>query len=152
PPAPPKEVVLRAFMHCDGCARKFRRKIRDLDGVEEVTTDFGSGTVVVRGEKLNPGKILETAQNNHNRRVEIISLMPPLPAEQPRPPEIKPEVIRTVFEGDFHCLSCAEECKRKIARLRGIHDAELDSATTQLTVKGVFSPEEVAEYVNRDTG
>jgi len=31
-PAPPPEIVLRVFMHCEGCARKVRRSLKGFPG------------------------------------------------------------------------------------------------------------------------
>ena len=32
PPPPPEEVVLRVFMHCEGCARKVKKILKGFDG------------------------------------------------------------------------------------------------------------------------
>jgi len=32
PPPPPEEVVMRVFMHCEGCARKVKKSLRGFDG------------------------------------------------------------------------------------------------------------------------
>jgi len=32
PPPPPEEVVMRVFMHCEGCARKVKKILRGFDG------------------------------------------------------------------------------------------------------------------------
>lgn len=32
PPPPPQEIVLRVFMHCEGCARKVRRCLKGFEG------------------------------------------------------------------------------------------------------------------------
>lgn len=36
PPPPPPEIVLKVYMHCEGCARKVRRCLKGFDGM-----DFG---------------------------------------------------------------------------------------------------------------
>lgn len=30
---PPEEVVLKVFMHCEGCAKKVRQSLRGLEGI-----------------------------------------------------------------------------------------------------------------------
>ena len=32
PPPPPPEIVLKVFMHCEGCARKVRRSLKGFPG------------------------------------------------------------------------------------------------------------------------
>lgn len=32
PPPPPQEIVLKVFMHCEGCARKVRRCLKGFQG------------------------------------------------------------------------------------------------------------------------
>jgi hypothetical protein len=32
PPPPPEEVVMRVFMHCEGCARKVKKCLKGFDG------------------------------------------------------------------------------------------------------------------------
>lgn len=34
PPPPPPEIVLRVYMHCEGCARKVRRCLKGFDGMD----------------------------------------------------------------------------------------------------------------------
>ena len=41
PPPPPPEIVLKVYMHCEGCARKVRRCLRGFEGkqLEKQSTD-----------------------------------------------------------------------------------------------------------------
>lgn len=32
PPPPPQEIVLRVYMHCEGCAKKVRRCLKGFEG------------------------------------------------------------------------------------------------------------------------
>jgi hypothetical protein len=32
PPPPPEEMVMRVFMHCEGCARKVKKILKGFDG------------------------------------------------------------------------------------------------------------------------
>lgn len=32
PPPPPPEIVLKVYMHCEGCARKVRRCLKGFEG------------------------------------------------------------------------------------------------------------------------
>ena len=33
PPPPPQEIVLKVYMHCEGCARKVRRCLKGFEGM-----------------------------------------------------------------------------------------------------------------------
>lgn len=32
PPPPPQEIILKVYMHCEGCARKVRRCLKGFQG------------------------------------------------------------------------------------------------------------------------
>ncbi|CAH9057474.1 unnamed protein product [Cuscuta epithymum] len=161
-PPPPPEIVLRVFMHCEGCARKVRRCLKDFDGVEDVLTDYKTHKVVVKGEKADPLKVLERVQKKSHRQVELLSPIPkPPPAEEEpkkppeevaKPEEKKPEVIAVVLKAHMHCEACAEAIKRKILRMKGVESVEPDFKSSQVTVNGVFDPESLVDYVVKKTG
>ncbi|XP_011073092.1 heavy metal-associated isoprenylated plant protein 7-like [Sesamum indicum] len=161
PPPPPQEIVLRVFMHCEGCARKVRRCLKGFPGVEDVITDCRASKVVVKGEKADPVKVYERVQRKSHRQVELISPIPkPPPEEKPEEKEeVKPEekkeeppVITVVLGVYMHCEACAQEIKRRIQRMKGVESAEPDLKSSQVNVKGVFEPEKLAEYVYKRTG
>ncbi|CAN1175223.1 Heavy metal-associated isoprenylated plant protein 7 [Linum perenne] len=134
PPPPPQEIVLKVYMHCEGCARKVRRCLKGFDGVEDVITDCKTSKVVVKGEKADPLKVLERIQRKSHRQVELISPIPKPPSdddkkaedEKPKPPpeEPKPEppppVITVVLQVYMHCEACAMEIKKRIQRMKGM--------------------------------
>ncbi|MCD7451713.1 hypothetical protein HAX54_013096 [Datura stramonium] len=49
-------IVLKVDMHCEGCARKVARALKGLQGVEEVTMDYETSKVVVKGKNADPFK------------------------------------------------------------------------------------------------
>ncbi|KAJ6837102.1 heavy metal-associated isoprenylated plant protein 7-like isoform X2 [Iris pallida] len=167
PPPPPEEVEMRVFMHCEGCARKVKRSLKGFDGVEEVTTDCRSHKVVVKGKKAaeDPLKLVERVQKKTGRRVELLSpLPPPKPeekkeeekkeGEKPKPEDKKeePVVIVVVLKVHMHCEACAQEIKKRILRMKGVQSAESELKASQVTVKGVFDPPKLVEYVHKRTG
>ncbi|MCD7472268.1 hypothetical protein HAX54_013298 [Datura stramonium] len=164
PPPPPPEIVLRVFMHCEGCARKVRKSLKGFQGVEDVLTDCKTHKVVVKGEKADPLKVLERVQKKSHRQVELLSPIPkPPPAEEPNKPEEKeavkpeekkeePQVITVVLKVHMHCEACAQEIKRRIQRMKGVENAEPDLKNSQVTVKGVFEATKLVEYVSKRTG
>ncbi|XAR67879.1 hypothetical protein NMG60_11002815 [Bertholletia excelsa] len=164
PPPPPPEIVLRVYMHCEGCARKVRRCLKGFQGVEDVQTDCKSHKVVVKGEKADPLKVLERVQKKSHRQVELLSPIPKPPLaeeakkteekEAPKPEEKKPEpqVVTVVISVHMHCEGCAQEIKRRILRMKGVESVEPDLKSSQVSVKGVFDPPNLVDYVYKKTG
>ncbi|KAA8542094.1 hypothetical protein F0562_023246 [Nyssa sinensis] len=163
PPPPPQEIVLTVYMHCEGCARKVRRCLKGFEGVENVQTDCRTHKVVVKGEKADPLKVKERVQKKSHRQVELISPIPKPPAEDAKKPEEKetpkpeekkeePQVITVVMKVHMHCEACSQEIKKRIQRMKGVENAEPDLKSSQVTVKGVFEPEKLLEYVYKRTG
>ncbi|CAI0446500.1 unnamed protein product [Linum tenue] len=162
PPPPPQEIVLKVYMHCEGCARKVRRCLKGFDGVEDVMTDCKTSKVVVKGEKADPLKVLDRIQRKSHRQVELISPIPKPPSEddkkkaedeKPKPPQDPPPpVITVVLQVYMHCEACAMEIKKRILRMKGVESAEADLKSSQVTVKGVLEAEKLVEYVHKRTG
>ncbi|KAK4351110.1 hypothetical protein RND71_030423 [Anisodus tanguticus] len=162
PPPPPQEIVLRVFMHCEGCARKVRKSLKGFEGVEDVLTDCKTHKVVVKGEKADPLKVLERVQKKSHRQVELLSPIPKPPAEEPKKPEEKevkleeekeePQVIIVVLKVHMHCEACAQEIRRRIQKMKGVENAEPDLKNSQVTVKGVFEATQLVDYVSKRTG
>ncbi|CAI9767377.1 unnamed protein product [Fraxinus pennsylvanica] len=163
PPPPPQEIILKVYMHCEGCATKVRRCLKGFQGVEDVTTDCKTSKVIVKGEKADPIKVLERVQRKSHRQVELLSPIPKPPAEEPKKPEEKevakaeekkpePPVITVVLQVYMHCEACAQVIRKRIQRMEGVESAEPDLNSSQVTVKGVFEPENLVNYVYKRTG
>ncbi|KAF6148420.1 hypothetical protein GIB67_038775 [Kingdonia uniflora] len=165
-PPPPEEVVLRVFMHCEGCARKVKRSLKGFPGVEDVETDCKTHKVVVKGKNADPVKVCERVQRKSHRKVELLSPIPkPLSEEEkkkieeakenakPEEKKVEPPVIITVIlKVHMHCEACAQEIQKRILRMKGVQSADSDLKSSQVTVKGVFDPPKLVEYVYKRTG
>ncbi|KAE8717446.1 palmitoyl-acyl carrier protein thioesterase [Hibiscus syriacus] len=165
-PVVPQEIVLKVYMHCEGCARKVRRCLKGFQGVEDVMTDCKSNKVVVKGDKADPLKVLERLQRKSHRKVELLSPIPKPPAsteeskaedkEKSQPEEKKEEppaaVVTVVLKVYMHCEACAQGIKKRIQRMKGVESAEPDLKSSEVTVKGVFEPPKLVEYVYKRTG
>ncbi|XP_073028285.1 heavy metal-associated isoprenylated plant protein 7-like isoform X1 [Primulina eburnea] len=172
PPTPlPQEIILKVYMHCEGCATKVRRCLKGFEGVEDVKTECRASKVVVKGEKADPLKVLERIKKKSRRQVDLISPIPK-PPEVIMKPQEKEEVIKseekkeeppnvtTVVLGVYmHCEACAQEIKKRIQRMKesmvlylGVESAEADLKKSQVTVRGVFEPETLVEYLHKMTG
>ncbi|KAL8154137.1 hypothetical protein V2J09_011897 [Rumex salicifolius] len=163
PPPPPPEIVLRVFMHCEGCARKVKKCLRGFNGVEDVTTDCKNHTVVVKGEKADPLKVLERIQRKSHRHVELLSPIPTPPseeevkkAEEKEPPKEEkkeePKVITVVLKVHMHCEACAQEIKKRIEKMKEVEVATPDLKSSEVTVKGTFDPPKLVDYIYKRTG
>lgn len=165
PPPAPQEIILRVYMHCEGCARKVRRCLKGFDGVEEVQTDCKSHKVVVKGEKADPLKVLERVQRKSHRQVELLSPIPKPPSQEepPKKPEekevAKPDekkeqlpVITAVLCVHMHCDACAQEIRRRIQKMKGVESAEPDLKSSQVTVKGSFDPPKLIDFIYKRAG
>ncbi|CAK9168158.1 unnamed protein product [Ilex paraguariensis] len=163
PPPPPQEIVLRVFMHCEGCARKVRRCLKGFEGVEDVETDCKTHKVVVKGEKADPLKVLERVQKKSHRQVELLTPIPKPPADEPKKVEEKeiakpeqkteePQVITAVLKVHMHCEACSQVIKKRIERMKGVESAEPDLKSSQVTVKGALEPQNLVEYIHKRTG
>ncbi|XP_038986883.1 heavy metal-associated isoprenylated plant protein 7-like isoform X2 [Phoenix dactylifera] len=165
PPPPPEEIVMRVYMHCEGCSRKVKRCLQGFEGVEEVKTDCRNYKVVVKGKKAaeDPLKVVERVQKKTGRKVELLTpLPPPKPEkeeekkeeEKPKPEEKKeePPVIAVVLKVHMHCEACSQEIKKSILKMKGVQAAEPDLKVSQVTVTGVLDPVKLVEYVYKRTG
>ncbi|PIA33826.1 hypothetical protein AQUCO_04000118v1 [Aquilegia coerulea] len=154
-------------MHCEGCARKVKRCLRGFPGVEDVQTDCKSHKVIVKGKTAaaDPLKVCERVQKKSHRKVELLSPIPKPPEEDakkteeetkenPKPEEKKeePKVITVLLKVHMHCEACALEIQKRIMRMKGVEAAEPDLKSSQVTVKGVFDPSKLVEYVYKRTG
>ncbi|KAJ4961909.1 hypothetical protein NE237_021819 [Protea cynaroides] len=130
-PPPPEDIVLRVYMHCDGCARKVRRCLRGFEGVEDVQTDCKTHTVIVKGKNADPLKVLDRVQRKSHRQVELLSPIPKPPAEgakkaednkenvKPEEKKEEPQVIIVVLKVRMHCEACAQEIRKRIQKMKG---------------------------------
>ncbi|KAI3737436.1 hypothetical protein L2E82_27439 [Cichorium intybus] len=161
----PPPIVLKVFMHCEGCASKLRRCLKGFDGVEDVKTDCKTQTIVVKGEKADPLKVLERIQKKNHGQVELLSPVPKPPINQPKKIEDKeasksdekkeeapPQVFTVVLKVHMHCEACAQVIRKRILKMKGVESAEADLKSSQVAVKGTFQPPQLVEYVTKKIG
>ncbi|XP_021847225.1 heavy metal-associated isoprenylated plant protein 6 isoform X2 [Spinacia oleracea] len=74
-------VVLKFDMHCEGCAKKVRRSMKNFNGVESVKTDCSAGKLTVVG-KVDPVKIKERVEEKTKKKVELLSFQPNKPSNK----------------------------------------------------------------------
>ncbi|KAL0398894.1 UNVERIFIED_CONTAM: Heavy metal-associated isoprenylated plant protein 7 [Sesamum radiatum] len=160
---PPPEIVLKVDMHCEACARKVARALKGFEGVEEVTAEYKTSKVVVKGKDADPVKVCQRIQKKSGRKVEIISPLPKPPPQQTEqqqnkeePKEEKkeepPAVITVVLKVRMHCDACAHALQKRIGKIQGVESVTTDIANDQVIVTGVLDPEKLVNDVYKRTG
>ncbi|KAK9188656.1 hypothetical protein WN944_020061 [Citrus x changshan-huyou] len=66
-----KVVILKMYMHCEGCARDIKKNIARIDGVLTVEPDMSKSQVTVKGE-FDPPKLAEAITKRLGKFVEIV--------------------------------------------------------------------------------
>ncbi|XP_019419188.1 PREDICTED: heavy metal-associated isoprenylated plant protein 7-like isoform X2 [Lupinus angustifolius] len=70
-PPPVVTVVLKVGMHCEACAQVIQKKIRKIQGVESVETDFGNDKVIVKGV-IDPTKLVDYVYKRTKKQASIV--------------------------------------------------------------------------------
>ncbi|XP_057787611.1 heavy metal-associated isoprenylated plant protein 8-like [Salvia miltiorrhiza] len=65
------DVVLKIYIHCEGCAKEVKHCILKMDGVQTVDPDAAKNTVVVKGS-MEPKKLVEFINKRGGRHAEIL--------------------------------------------------------------------------------
>ncbi|KAK3223707.1 hypothetical protein Dsin_010732 [Dipteronia sinensis] len=148
-----KEIILKVYMHCEGCSNKVFDCLRGFDGVEEIKMDRANNTVIVKGEKADPIKVFERVQKKYSRNVELLH---PKPAgekkQEPEKKEPEPIVKIVILKMYMHCEGCVRDIKKNIVRMEGVFSVEPDMGNSQVTVKGVFDPPKLVEIITKRLG
>uniref|UniRef100_A0ACD5Z4X8 Uncharacterized protein n=1 Tax=Avena sativa TaxID=4498 RepID=A0ACD5Z4X8_AVESA len=162
-PEEPQDIVLKVEMHCQGCAKKVEKSLLKFEGVENVTADSRSKTVVVKSRTADPAKVCERVQRKTKRRAELISPLPPPPPpeeeekkeESPPPPpeeenkEEPPKAITVILKVQMHCGACAQLLEKRIGKIQGVESVVTDVPNDQVTVKGVMDTAVLVDIVQR---
>ncbi|KAL3623349.1 hypothetical protein CASFOL_032165 [Castilleja foliolosa] len=160
----PTTVVLKLELHCEGCAKKVRRSINHLEGVEKVKADCDAKKLTVTGN-VDPTWLRQTVENKTKKKVELIS---PLPKKagaaaggdnksddksEKKTEEInkkpKEAVISTVvMKIKLHCDGCANKIKRIILKnCDGVTSVTTDFQNDLVTVIGTMDVKELISYL-----
>ncbi|TXG56020.1 hypothetical protein EZV62_017333 [Acer yangbiense] len=66
-----KVVILKMYIHCEGCARDIKKSIVRMEGVFSVEPDMGKSQVTVKGV-FDPPKLVEIITKRLGKHVEIV--------------------------------------------------------------------------------
>ncbi|GAB2300620.1 hypothetical protein Dimus_034654 [Dionaea muscipula] len=165
-------VVLKFDLHCEGCAKKVRRSIKHLDGVEDVKADLVNNKLTVIG-KMDPIQVKEKVEEKMKKTVELlVSPQPPKkdkegPAaaggkksdgktekkvddkkgeekKQPKEPQVRTVALST----RVHCDGCGQKIKRVVGKYEGVQDVNVDVEKDLITVKGTMNIKDMLPYLN----
>uniref|UniRef100_A0A5B6ZYN0 HMA domain-containing protein n=1 Tax=Davidia involucrata TaxID=16924 RepID=A0A5B6ZYN0_DAVIN len=159
-------VVLKFDMHCEGCAKKVKRAVRHIDGVETVKADTASNKLTVTGN-VDPGTILAKVEEKIKKKVELVSSTQPKKdgggggdkkpdeksekksddkkAEDKKPKE--PPVSTVVLKIRLHCDGCMHKIKRIISKYKGVESVTVDGQKDLVTVMGKMNVNELIPYL-----
>ncbi|KAL7092107.1 hypothetical protein ACP275_12G145200 [Erythranthe tilingii] len=176
-PAPPVTVVLKVDLHCEGCAKKVRRFITQLEGVEKVKADCDAKKLTVTGN-VDPTWLREKIEHKTKKKVDLISPLPKKPAGVgvaaaaaaapgggggDKKAEDKPEnkagddenkkpkeavVSTVVMKIRLHCDGCAHKIKRIILKnVEGVNSVATDLEKDLVTVIGTMELKDLTTYL-----
>uniref|UniRef100_A0A803N4M7 HMA domain-containing protein n=1 Tax=Chenopodium quinoa TaxID=63459 RepID=A0A803N4M7_CHEQI len=118
-------------MHCEGCAKKVRRSIKNFNGVESIKTDCSAGKLTVVG-KVDPVKIKERVEEKTKKKVELLSFQPNKPPNK---------------EGSGGGGG-GEKKSDGGGSGGGVQDVNVDLQKDTITVKGSMNMKEMLPYLN----
>ncbi|XP_020221787.1 heavy metal-associated isoprenylated plant protein 9 [Cajanus cajan] len=151
-PKPPSLCVLFVELHCVGCAKKIKRSIMKMRGVEGVVIDMAKNEVTIKGI-VEPQAICNIITKKAMKKAQVIS---PLPEAEGEPiPEVvtsqASEPVTVELNVNMHCVACAEQLKRKILKMRGVQRTVTEFSPGKVTVTGTMDANKLVEYVYRRT-
>ncbi|XP_021619262.1 heavy metal-associated isoprenylated plant protein 5 [Manihot esculenta] len=149
--------VYKMNMHCEGCAKKIRRAVKRLEGVEAVKTDCEGNKLTVTG-KVDPEKVKARVEEKTKKKVEIVSPQPKKDGGDKKPEEKKPEEKKpeekkppkestVVLKIRTHCDGCISKIKKIILKIKGVDNVAVDGAKDLVTVKGTMEVKEMVPYL-----
>ncbi|KAL6277637.1 hypothetical protein ACE6H2_021238 [Prunus campanulata] len=155
-------VVLKTDMHCEGCAKKIKRAVKNFPGVEQVKTECAANKLTVTG-KVDPAGLKEKLEQKIKKKVDLISPQPkkdgggdkkPAAAEEKaekkteeKKPKEAPKESTVVMKIRLHCDGCMQKMKSKISKFKGVNTVSFDAPKDIVTVKGFMDAKELVPYL-----
>ncbi|KAH6798816.1 hypothetical protein C2S51_035300 [Perilla frutescens var. frutescens] len=170
----PMTVVMKLDLHCEGCAKKVRRSVSHLEGVETVKADCDAKKLTVTGN-VDPTWLREKVETKTKKNVELISPQPKKDgggggaaagadkkaeekkiekkAEENKADEDskKPKeaaVSSVTMKTKLHCDGCAHKIKRIIIKnFDGVDSVTTDLQKDLITVLGKMDVNDLITYL-----
>ncbi|KAH6798101.1 hypothetical protein C2S52_022655 [Perilla frutescens var. hirtella] len=144
-------IVLRLFVHCEGCGIEVLKCLRGFEGVEGVEMDAKNQKVIVHGENADPIKVAERLRKKTGKFVEIIHPVPAKAEKEKKKVEPR-KVIEVVLKINMHCEGCAKEVKRCIYDMEGVQTVDVEMEKNVVKVKGNMDPQKLVEFISKKCG
>ncbi|KAG5067337.1 hypothetical protein JHK86_011068 [Glycine max] len=144
-PKPPSPCVLFLDLHCKGCAKKIKKSIMKMRGVEGVVIDMAKNEVTIKGT-VEPQAICNMISKKTKKRAKVISPLPEAVEGEPIPSQASEPVI-VELNISMHCEACAAQLKRKILKMRAVTEL----STGKAIVTGTMDANKLVDYVYRRT-
>ncbi|KAG6412072.1 hypothetical protein SASPL_124736 [Salvia splendens] len=153
----PTTVVLNMDLHCQGCAKKVRRSISHLPGVETVKADFEGKKLTVMGN-VDPSWLREKVELKTMKKVELISPQPRSDDKKAGGDDKKAEddiskpkkavVSAVMMKTKLHCDGCAHKIKRIIIKnFEGVDSVTTDLQKDLIIVIGTMDVNDLVTYL-----
>ncbi|KAK7823267.1 heavy metal-associated isoprenylated plant protein 3 [Quercus suber] len=149
-------AVYKIDMHCEGCATKIKRCVKDFQGVEDVKAEMALNKLTVFG-KVDPTKLRDYLSQKTKKNVELVSPLPPKKDNKAAADDSKPEkkaeekkpkeapVTTAVLKLSLHCQGCIGKINRLVLKTKGVQEMKLDKEKELVTVKGTMDAKALAE-------
>ncbi|KAK7378659.1 hypothetical protein VNO80_04105 [Phaseolus coccineus] len=163
----PAPVVLILNLHCEGCAKKIKRAVRNLHGVEDVKADLFGNKLTVIG-KVDPAVVRTKLADKTGQKVEIISPQPKKDSgaankpqekkveekitEEKKPADKKtigktPKQGPVVLKIRLHCEDCIQKIRRVILKIKGVESVNIDVKKNWVSVNGTMEVNGMVAYL-----
>jgi copper chaperone CopZ len=150
-------AVYEIDFHCEGCAKKVKRAIKNYEGVESMKTDYPARKLTVNG-KFDPLKVKERLEDKIKRKVVLVSPQIKKPADDKKTDEKKkdddgdkkpspPKESTIVLKILLHCDGCIHKIKRIVSKFKGVNTVTVDAGKDLVTVKGTMDPKALVPYL-----
>ncbi|KAK8522604.1 hypothetical protein V6N13_115564 [Hibiscus sabdariffa] len=144
------EILLKVQMLCEGCSSKVFTCLKDFQGVEEVEVDMNGNMVIVKGQKADPFKVLERVKKKYSRNVQLIFPIPKSEEDSQNKQVPKTNVVSLKMY--MHCEGCVNDIKRRIERIQGVLNVEMDMKNSTVTIEGEFDSTKLVGTVAKRLG
>lgn len=133
------KIVFRVDMHCEGCKDKVRKALSGIPGLEKIDFDMKEQKVNLKG-KVDIRKVYEILRKKCGKRTLLLHPTE-LKNEEDKPkveekkPEEPPETT-VVIKVKMHCGACGKQIKKRLLKMAGVSDVNVDMGNDTVTVKG----------------
>ncbi|KAI3687823.1 hypothetical protein L1987_81526 [Smallanthus sonchifolius] len=128
----PITVVLKLDLHCAGCAKKVKKSIQYIEGVQTVKADSVNNKVTITGK--DDGDVKKDVEK------------PPEAKSNNQKPK-EPQSTTVVLKIPLHCDGCSQKIKRIISKIDGVESVKPDANKNLVTVKGTMGMKELIPYL-----